>query len=99
MAEATSIQGALPGRSAELTPPLRAQRPTQREASPSVQRADDKVEVSEVAMYLSKLRELPDVRTDLVSRLRGEIASGSYDSPEKLSAAIDAMIDDVETMP
>jgi len=99
MAEATSIQGSVPGRAAEPTAPSRASRSVERQASPSVQRADDKVELSEMAMFLSKLRDLPEIRTDLVARVRGEIAAGLYDTPDQLSAALDGMIDDAELLP
>lgn len=51
-------------------------------------RGQDEVEVSELAMYLSKLRELPTVRQDLVDRVKGEIAGGSYLTPDKLDAAL-----------
>lgn len=33
----------------------------------------------------------PDVRTDLVLRIRQEIAEGTYDTPEKFEAALDKL--------
>ncbi len=33
------------------------------------------------------------IRTDLVDRLRSEIASGAYESPDKIDAALDRLID------
>lgn len=59
-----------------------------------VRRGADHVEFSEVATYLSKLRQLP-IREDLISRVRDEIARGVYDTPEKLDAAIDELISDL----
>jgi hypothetical protein len=35
----------------------------------------------------------PDIRHDLVSRVRQEIHAGTYDSPEKLEAALDRLAD------
>ena len=35
----------------------------------------------------------PDVRLDLVSRVRQEIREGTYDTPEKLQAALDRLAD------
>lgn len=36
-----------------------------------------------------------DIRHDLVARIRSEIEAGTYDTPEKLSIALERMIDDV----
>jgi hypothetical protein len=35
----------------------------------------------------------PDVRQDLVTRVRQEIQAGTYDTPEKLEAALDRLAD------
>lgn len=35
------------------------------------------------------------IRTGLVDRVRREIASGTYDTPDKLDAALDRMIDEL----
>ena len=59
--------------------------------SQDTQRGSDQVELSRTAQLLSKLAELPDVRQDLVDRVRAEIDAGTYETPEKLDAAIDAM--------
>lgn len=48
-----------------------------------------------MALYVSKLQQLPAVREDLVSRVRAEIASGTYDTDERLNAALDEMFKDV----
>jgi hypothetical protein len=33
----------------------------------------------------------PDIRHDLVARVRREIQAGTYDTPEKLQAALDRL--------
>jgi negative regulator of flagellin synthesis FlgM len=38
----------------------------------------------------------PEVRTDLVQRVRREIAAGTYDTPEKWEAALDRLLDRLE---
>ena len=63
---------------------------------PSTTRGSDRVEVSQLAMYLSKLRALPDVRQDLIDEVRAQIAKGAYDTPEKLEAALGALLDELE---
>lgn len=58
-------------------------------------RGPDRVEVSSVARYLARLQEMPQVRTELIERVREEIAAGHYESPEKIAAAVDNMIEDL----
>lgn len=41
---------------------------------------------------LKKLKKVPDSRKDLVRRVRKAIADGSYDTPERLDAAVSAML-------
>lgn len=57
----------------------------------------DQVELSERARLLSKLQDTPEIRADLVSRTRDEIAQGTYLTPDKLESAADNAIDDLET--
>jgi negative regulator of flagellin synthesis FlgM len=57
-------------------------------------RGDDRVEVSDAARFLAKLNSMPEVRSELVERVRGEIAGGAYDTQEKFDLALDAMIDE-----
>lgn len=59
------------------------------ESSP---RQSDQVELSSAAQLLSRIAELPDVREDVVARVRGEIEAGTYETPDKLDAAIDALL-------
>ncbi len=65
-----------------------------RSVSPA-RRGEDRVEVSDVARLLSRLRELPAVRTELVDRVREEISQGRYETEEKLELAIDGLVEDV----
>jgi hypothetical protein len=58
------------------------------------ERPSDRVEFSERARYLSRLASLP-ARQELVDRVRAEINDGTYESPEKLDAAISGLLDDL----
>jgi anti-sigma28 factor (negative regulator of flagellin synthesis) len=58
-------------------------------------RGDDRVEFSRAAQLLGKLHDLPDIREDLVERVRGEIAAGTYETPEKIDAAIESLLTDL----
>ncbi|MCX5662398.1 MAG: flagellar biosynthesis anti-sigma factor FlgM [Planctomycetota bacterium] len=72
-------------------------RPTQ--STPTVDqtpsRGGDKAEFSQKAQLLSRLAKLPDVRQDLVDRVKAEIAKGTYETPEKLDGAINGLLDDL----
>ena len=57
-------------------------------------RGVDQVDISDHARFLSQLKEGP-VRSDLVARIRQEIADGSYDTPERLDKALDGLLNDV----
>lgn len=77
------------GSSLRVEQAARAYSRTAESAAPTdtPRRGTDQVEVSSVASYLSKLRDLP-IRQDLVDRVRSEIASGTYETPDKLDSAI-----------
>ena len=55
----------------------------------------DSVSFSEEALRLSELvptnTEAPRIRFDLVNRIKAEIATGTYDTPEKMDIAIERM--------
>ncbi|QDU35410.1 Anti-sigma-28 factor, FlgM [Poriferisphaera corsica] len=67
--------------------------PTAVETSPH--RKADSVEFSEAARYLAKIAELPDIRQDLVDRVKGEIAAGTYDSEDKVDSMLDSLAEDL----
>lgn len=58
--------------------------------------AADQAEISTAAQMLSKLAQLPDVRSDLVQSVRQQIQAGTYDTPERLESAIDALLREEE---
>ena len=55
----------------------------------------DRVEISPAAQAAANAVEGGDVRTELVSRIRAEIANGTYETPDKLDAAISRLIDEI----
>lgn len=74
--------------------------PTQRGAQGA-----DRVEISPAAQEAARLAEAAEaraaekadapIRADLVARLRSEIDSGAYETPEKLDAALDRLMDEM----
>ena len=51
-------------------------------------RAGDRVELSLRARMLDRLRQLPEVRTELVAAVKTAIDGGTYETPEKLDVAV-----------
>ncbi len=58
-------------------------------------RTADKVELSRAAQFLSRLIGDTPVRQDLIDRVKSEIAGGTYETPEKIDAAIDELLTDL----
>ncbi len=52
----------------------------------------DRVELSQHAVLLDRLRQLPDVREDLVDEVRKAIADGTYQTDDKLTAAVEGLL-------
>ncbi len=66
-------------------------RPHQSAEAGSAQ-AVDRLDISPAALAASEASG-SGVRTDLVAQLREQIASGSYETPDKLEAAVDRLFD------
>lgn len=69
-----------------------AQRAEGTEAQP---RLGDTAEISEQARLLDQLAEVPDVRMDRVESLREEISAGEYETPERIRAAVDKVLEEL----
>ncbi len=63
---------------------------------PGRDRGEDRVEFSSHVQYLVELKNGGPVRMELVNRIRSEIERGTYETPEKLEAAIDELLSDLE---
>jgi negative regulator of flagellin synthesis FlgM len=55
----------------------------------------DSVDISAAAEAAMSAVEGGDFRADLVARVRAQIADGSYDTPDKMAMAFDAMLDEM----
>ena len=58
-------------------------------------RIDDVVELSPVAQLVAKVHEIPLVRAELVQRVRAELASGTYETTEKLDIAVSRLMEEL----
>ncbi len=61
----------------------------------SVDRLADRVEISNVSPLLAKLR-INDIRTDKVADIKAQIEAGKYESPDKIDAAVNALLDELD---
>lgn len=62
---------------------------------PGRDRGEDRVEFSSTVQHIVELKNGGPVRMELVNRIRAEIEQGSYETPEKLEAAIDELLSDL----
>jgi flagellar biosynthesis anti-sigma factor FlgM len=72
--------------------------PSTREAAAPVrpQRPSDELQISPAGKLLDQLSQNSDVRQERLARIREAIANGTYDTDEKLEAALSRMFDAVE---
>ena len=55
----------------------------------------DQLDISAAADAAASAAENAEIRSDLVARVRQEIAAGTYETPEKLDAALDNFLDQI----
>jgi negative regulator of flagellin synthesis FlgM len=55
----------------------------------------DVAEISQVAKLAALVEQIPDVRIDLVQRVKAEIAAGVYETSERLDIALDRLMDEL----
>jgi negative regulator of flagellin synthesis FlgM len=63
-------------------------------ARPSADTADT-VEISSQADAASRLSEIPDIRHDRVAAIKAQIQAGTYETADKLDAALEALLDEI----
>jgi negative regulator of flagellin synthesis FlgM len=56
--------------------------------TPAISKPNDAVEISSAGQLLDKLSKSPEVRAERLAQIKASIASGKYDSDEKLEAAL-----------
>jgi negative regulator of flagellin synthesis FlgM len=55
----------------------------------------DRVDISPAAQAASRAAESGKIRHDLVNLIRGQIANGTYDTPEKMDIALERLLDEI----
>ncbi len=55
----------------------------------------DELQISDSARIADQLSNIPDIRQDRVNSIRSQIAQGTYDTDDKMSAALDNFLNEV----
>jgi len=71
---------------------VRQAQPTTRPESAPIA---DEVNISEAAQFAEQIRGMPDVREDRVEAVRLKIAEGTYETSDRLNAAIERLLDEI----
>ena len=53
----------------------------------------DTVQISDFARYLGEIKNLPDIRQGKVDSVRAQIASGNYETPDKIDAVVNSLLE------
>jgi negative regulator of flagellin synthesis FlgM len=55
----------------------------------------DQLDISSQADLVSRVRDVPDIRHDRVVAIKAQIANGTYETPERMDAALDRLLDEM----
>jgi negative regulator of flagellin synthesis FlgM len=55
----------------------------------------DQLDLSPEVEFAAQARDLPEIREDRVASIRAQIASGAYETPEKLDVALSRLLDEI----
>lgn len=61
-------------------------------------RSTDRVELSDHARFLARLKDLPVVRADLVQQVRARIEAGAYDGEDVVEKSLDRIVEDLDSI-
>ena len=61
----------------------------------TVGRVGDRVELSQAAHWLDRIRQLPEVRQDLIDDVKQAIEAGTYETPEKVDTAVTGLLGEI----
>ncbi|MCL2700836.1 MAG: flagellar biosynthesis anti-sigma factor FlgM [Phycisphaerae bacterium] len=88
----TNIQGIGQGAVPAIQPTAQA---SQSAYTASPQAIGDTIEISSVARLTAAVHTLPDVRAELVERVKADIAAGTYETPDRIDVALERLMDDM----
>ena len=70
-------------------------KPAQQSSRSEAPQIADEVDISEAARLVEQTQQLPGVRQDRVEAVRQQIAAGTYETSDKLNAAVERLLDEI----
>jgi negative regulator of flagellin synthesis FlgM len=70
----------------------RAAKPAEAAAGAPIQ---DELHLSDAARLVEKVHDVPDIRQDRVNQIRAQIASGTYETDDKMNVALGRLLDEI----
>jgi len=64
-------------------------------ARPQAAQIADEVNISDAARLVEQVQQMPEMREDRVEAVRQQIAAGTYETGDKLNAALDRLLDEI----
>lgn len=55
----------------------------------------DQLDISQEAEAVNRARDVPEIRQELVDRIKGEIEAGTYETADKLEIAVGRLLDEL----
>jgi anti-sigma28 factor (negative regulator of flagellin synthesis) len=62
---------------------------------PEAPQIADEVDISEAARLVEQVQQMPEIREDRVEAVRQQIAAGTYETGDKLSSAVERLLDEI----
>lgn len=89
------IYGAGPLHGPHAVNPAHLQRTQAAQGAASAGMPQDQLEISSVGRMLEQIHDLPEIRHEKVAALRKAIAAGTYDTPDRMSLALDRLLGEI----
>ncbi len=71
------------------------QRSAPQQRPQSASSTSDQLEISDAARLAAQMHEISDIRHERVAAIKAAIADGSYETDDKLNAALDRLLDEI----
>jgi len=55
----------------------------------------DELQISDEALLIEQVKQVPEIRHDRVDAIRAEIAKGTYETDEKIQIALERLLDEI----
>ena len=62
---------------------------------PEATQIADEVDISDAARLVEQVQQMPEMREDRVEAVRRQIAEGTYETGDKLNAAVERLLDEI----